>query len=161
MFCVSLFSVTKFLIYKFELLSLLKRLYSMSSTKNIHDPLPVTPWHRPDLLNPCNIKAWNYKIMLLYEYLTKFISPYLIYLMHFIFKNDFMRAKHWQFLLKRIIKWKHATSWLFLFLLMKKRLIIEIKIVLSPFEVCTVIFCKHQLLLVFVGESFCNLQLNS
>ena len=104
MFYVSLFSVTKFLIYKFKLLSLLKRLCSMSSTKNIHDPLPVTPWHRPDLLKACNIKALNYKIMLLYEYLTKLISPYLIYLMHFIVKNDFIRVKHWQFLLKQIIK---------------------------------------------------------
>ena len=43
-FCVSLFSVQNFLIYKFKLLSLLKRLYSMSSTTYIHDPLPVTLW---------------------------------------------------------------------------------------------------------------------
>ena len=44
MFCVSIFLVKEFLIYKFKLLSLLKRLYSMSSTMNIHDPLPVTLW---------------------------------------------------------------------------------------------------------------------
>ena len=37
MFCVSLFSVKEFLIYKFKLLSFLKRLYSMSSTTYIHD----------------------------------------------------------------------------------------------------------------------------
>ena len=41
---VSLFSGKEFLIYKFKLLSLLKRLYSMSSTAYIYDPLPVTPW---------------------------------------------------------------------------------------------------------------------
>ena len=44
MSCVSLFSIQKFLIYKFKLLSLLKRLYSMSSATYIHNPLPVTPW---------------------------------------------------------------------------------------------------------------------
>ena len=60
MFCVSLFSVKEFLIYKFKLLSFLKRLYIKSC----------------------------------YKYLTKFISPYIIYLMHFIVKNDFMRDKH-------------------------------------------------------------------
>ena len=43
-FCVSLFSVQKFLIYIFKLLSLLRRLYCMSSTTYIHYPLPVTPW---------------------------------------------------------------------------------------------------------------------
>ena len=30
-----------------------------------------------------------------YNYLTKFISPCIIYLMHFIVTNDFIRAKHW------------------------------------------------------------------
>ena len=44
MLYVVLFSVKKFLIYKFKLLSLLKRLCSMSSTSYIHNPLPVTPW---------------------------------------------------------------------------------------------------------------------
>ena len=29
-----------------------------------------------------------------YNYLTKFISPYIIDLMRFIVKNDFIRAKH-------------------------------------------------------------------
>ena len=43
MFCVSLLSVKEFLIYKFKLLSFVKRLYNMSSTIYIHDPLPVTP----------------------------------------------------------------------------------------------------------------------
>ena len=43
MFCVSLFSVKEFLIYKFKLLSFLKKLYNMSSTTYIHDLLPVTP----------------------------------------------------------------------------------------------------------------------
>ena len=42
----------------------------------------------------------------------------------------------------------------------EKRLTIEIKIVLSQFEVYTVILCKHQLLLVFGSESFYNHQLN-
>ena len=42
--CVSLFSVKEFLIYKFKQLSFLKRLYNMSSTTYIHDPLPVTPF---------------------------------------------------------------------------------------------------------------------
>ena len=37
MFCASLFSIKKFLIYKFKLFSLLKKLYSMSSTTYIHD----------------------------------------------------------------------------------------------------------------------------
>ena len=60
LFCVSFFSVKEFLIYKFKLLSFLKRLYIKSC----------------------------------YKYLTKFISPYTIYLMHFIAKNDFIRAKH-------------------------------------------------------------------
>ena len=44
MFCVSLFLAKKFLIYKFKLLSLLKRLFCMSSTTYIHDILPDTPW---------------------------------------------------------------------------------------------------------------------
>ena len=44
MSCVSLFSIQKFLIYKFKLLSLLKPLYSMSNPTYIHDLLPVTPW---------------------------------------------------------------------------------------------------------------------
>ena len=39
-------------------------------------------------------------------------------------------------------------------------LTIEIKIVLSQFEVYTVILYKHQLLLVFDGENFYNPQLN-
>ena len=43
MICVSLFSVKEFLIYKFKLLSLLKRLCSMSSITYIHNPLLVTP----------------------------------------------------------------------------------------------------------------------
>ena len=42
MTCVSLFSIQKFLIYKFKLLSLLKRLYSMSSATYVHDSLPAT-----------------------------------------------------------------------------------------------------------------------
>ena len=37
MFCLSLFSVNDFLIYKFKLLSFLKRLYNMASTTYIHD----------------------------------------------------------------------------------------------------------------------------
>ena len=41
--CVSLFSVQKFLIYKVKLLSLLKRLCSMSSAIYINNLLPVTP----------------------------------------------------------------------------------------------------------------------
>ena len=41
MFCVSLFSVKEFLIYKFKLLSFQKWLYNMSSTTYIHDILPV------------------------------------------------------------------------------------------------------------------------
>ena len=48
MYCVSLFSVKEFLIYKFKLLSFLKKLYNMSSTTYIHDPLP-------DLLKTSNI----------------------------------------------------------------------------------------------------------
>ena len=44
MSCVSLFSIKKFLIYKFKVLSLLKWLYSMSSATYIHGPLPVTLW---------------------------------------------------------------------------------------------------------------------
>ena len=52
----------------------------------------------------------------------------------------------------------HAVTFSTFF--MKKRLTIEIKKVLSLFEVYTVILCKHQLLLVFVGESFYNHQLN-
>ena len=55
MFCISLFSVTEFLIYKFKLLWFLKKFYSMPSTAYIHDLLPVTPWHRPDLLNTGNV----------------------------------------------------------------------------------------------------------
>ena len=43
MFYVFVFLVNEFLIYKFKLLSLLKRLCSISSTTYIHDPLPVTP----------------------------------------------------------------------------------------------------------------------
>ena len=43
MFCVSLFLVKEFLIYKLKLLSFLKKLYNMSSTTYIHDLLPVTP----------------------------------------------------------------------------------------------------------------------
>ena len=42
--CVSLFSLQKFLIYKFKLLSLLKWLYSMFNATYIHDLLLVTPW---------------------------------------------------------------------------------------------------------------------
>ena len=38
MICVSFSSVEDFLIYKFKLLPLLKRLYSMSSTTYIHEP---------------------------------------------------------------------------------------------------------------------------
>ena len=53
-----------------------------------------------------------------------------------------------------------STPWLFLFLLMKMRLKIEIKIVLSWFEVYTVILFKYQVLLVFVGESFYDHQIN-
>ena len=45
MSCVSLFSIKKFLIYKFKVLSLLKWLYSMSSATYIHGPLPVTLWY--------------------------------------------------------------------------------------------------------------------
>ena len=44
MSCVSLFSIKKFLIYKFKVLSLLKWLYSMSSPTYIHGPLPHTLW---------------------------------------------------------------------------------------------------------------------
>ena len=44
MSCVSLFSIKKFLIYKFKVLSLLKWLCSMSSATYIHGPLPVTLW---------------------------------------------------------------------------------------------------------------------
>ena len=55
MVCVSLFSVTEFLIYKFKLLWFLKKNYSMPSTTYIHDILPVAPWHRPDLLNTGNV----------------------------------------------------------------------------------------------------------
>ena len=48
MSCVSLFSEQKFLIYKFKLLSLLKRLHSMSSTTYINDLLPVTMMSQHD-----------------------------------------------------------------------------------------------------------------
>ena len=48
MSCVSLFSEQKFLIYKFKLLSLLERLYSMSSTTYINDLLPVTMMSQHD-----------------------------------------------------------------------------------------------------------------
>ena len=54
----------------------------------------------------------------------------------------------------------HVTLWHFLFLLIKSRLKIEIEIVLSWFDVYTVILCKYQVLLVFVSESFYNHQLN-
>ena len=43
MLCVCLFSLKEFLIYKFKLCSLLKKLYSMFNTTYIHDALPVTP----------------------------------------------------------------------------------------------------------------------
>ena len=87
MFCVSLFSVKEFLIYKFKQLSFLKRLYNMSSTTYIHDPLPVTPFMH---------QIFRYQIIKsCYKYLTKFISPYIIYLLRFIVKNDIIRAKHW------------------------------------------------------------------
>ena len=79
--------------------------------------------------------------------------------MHFIVKNDFVWTKHLQFLLNNERK-THVTPWLSLFLLMKKRLTIKIKIVLSQFEVYTVILCEHQLSLLFAGESFYNHQLN-
>ena len=56
---VFLFSVKEFLIYKFKLLSFLKRLYNMSSTTYIHDLLPVTPW-RPSVIQTRPIKHWQY-----------------------------------------------------------------------------------------------------
>ena len=77
-----------------------------------------------------------------YKYLTKFISPYIIDLMRFIVKNDFIRAKHATKINNEIKT--HIMPWHFLFLLMKKRQTIEIKIVLSKLEVYTVILCKYQ-----------------
>ena len=52
-------SRSEFLIYKFKLLSFLKRLYNMSSTTCIHDPLPITPW-RHSLTQTWPIKHWEY-----------------------------------------------------------------------------------------------------
>ena len=53
--CVSLFSVQMFLIYKFKLLSLLKRFCRMSSTIYINNLLPVT------LSRHSVTKTWPYK----------------------------------------------------------------------------------------------------
>ena len=59
MFCVSLFSVKEFLIYKSKLLSFLQRLYNMSRTTYIHDLLPVT-WWRHSMTQTWLIKHWQY-----------------------------------------------------------------------------------------------------
>ena len=48
MSCLSLFSEQKILIYKFKLLSLLKRVYSMSITIYINDLLAVTVMSQHD-----------------------------------------------------------------------------------------------------------------
>ena len=44
---------------KFKLLSFLKKLYNMSSTTYIHDPLPVTPWCHSMTQTWAN-KHWEY-----------------------------------------------------------------------------------------------------
>ena len=79
--------IKKCLIYKFKVLSLLKRLCRMSSTTYICDPLPVTPC-RYSMTQNWPTKPLQWIGMKFYEYLTKFISPYIIYLMHFIIKNE-------------------------------------------------------------------------
>ena len=48
MSCLSLFLEQKLLIYKFKLLSLLKRVYSMSITIYINDLLPLTVMSQHD-----------------------------------------------------------------------------------------------------------------
>ena len=62
MFCVSLLSVKKFLIHKFNgcTVCLAKLAFMIPYLSH----LGVTVWRRPDLLNACNIWPWNYKIML-------------------------------------------------------------------------------------------------
>ena len=78
----------------------------------------VTAWRRPDLT------IFRHEIIKsCYKYLTKFISPYIIYLMILLSKMILTISTKINNKMKT-----HVTPWLFLFLLMKKRLTLEIKI---------------------------------